>query len=63
MNIISSDSVQSRRIFLFLYALILKQMRRLSLIFLLISALLMLSCIKDDVRGADLKVGDSLPDF
>lgn len=44
-------------------ALILKQMRRLSLIFLLISALLMVSCIKDDVRGADLKVGDSLPDF
>lgn len=38
-------------------------MRRLSLIFLLISALLMVSCIKDDVRGADLKVGDSLPDF
>lgn len=38
-------------------------MRRLSLIFLLISALLMMSCIKDDVRGADLKVGDSLPDF
>ena len=31
--------------------------------FLLISALLMVSCIKDDVRGADLKVGDSLPDF
>lgn len=23
----------------------------------------MVSCIKDDVRGADLKVGDSLPDF
>ena len=46
-----------------MYALILKQMRRLSLIFLLISALLMVSCIKDDVRGADLKVGDSLPDF
>ena len=38
-------------------------MRRLSLISLLISALLMMSCIKDDVRGADLKVGDSLPDF
>ena len=46
-----------------MYALILKQMRRLSLIFLLISALLMVSCIKDDVRGADLKVGDFLPDF
>ena len=46
-----------------MYALILKQMRRLSLIFLLISALLMVSCIKDDVRGADLMVGDSLPDF
>lgn len=44
-------------------ALILKQMRRLSLIFLLISTLLMVSCIKDDVRGADLKVGDFLPDF
>jgi peroxiredoxin len=38
-------------------------MKRPSLIFLLIPALLMVSCIKDDIRGADLKVGDSLPDF
>ena len=38
-------------------------MKRPSLIFLLIPALLMLSCIKDDVRGADLKPGDSLPKF
>lgn len=38
-------------------------MKRLSFILSLVTAVLMVSCIKDDVRGADLKSGDSLPDF
>lgn len=38
-------------------------MKRLSIILVLVTAVMMVSCIKDDVSGADLKPGDSLPDF
>lgn len=38
-------------------------MRRLSFILSFVVLTLIVSCIKDDVRGADLKPGDLLPDF
>ena len=38
-------------------------MKRLIFILSFMTAVLMVSCIKDDIRGADLKPGDILPDF
>lgn len=38
-------------------------MKILSYIFSFVTAVLMVSCIKDDIRGADLKPDDSLPKF